>query len=280
MQERISGSAIVVFDIDGVIRDVGGSYRRALVDTVQHFTQGAYSPSMADIDQLKAEGFWNNDWEASREMVYRHYESVGIGRSQVNLNYEELVGFFQKRYRGPDPNHWTGYICQEPLLIGSDFLDELTQADIAWGFFSGATRGSASYVLERRLGLQGPVLIAMEDAPGKPDPTGLVETVQLLEERNAVVGRSQDASISHPGGVAAPLPVIYAGDTAADMQTVRNVRQSHPSRRWIGAGILPPHAQHSTEYAETYANHLLEAGADVVLKSVTHLTPEKILQLI
>jgi len=30
--------------------------------------------------------------------------------------------------------------------------------------FSGATRASAAYVLERRLGLQSPVLIAMEDA--------------------------------------------------------------------------------------------------------------------
>jgi HAD superfamily phosphatase len=281
MQERISGSAIVVFDIDGVIRDVGGSYRRALVDTVLYFTEGAYAPSMTDIDDLKAEGLWNNDWEASREMVYRYYEATGIERSQLNLNYEELVAFFQERYRGPDPSHWTGYICQEPLLLSGDFLDTLTQADIAWGFFSGATRGSAQYVLERRLALKAPVLIAMEDAPGKPDPTGLVETVQLLEERNSVVGQPQNALINPPAEpIDTPLPVIYAGDTAADMQTVRNARQSHPSRRWIGAGILPPHAQQSVDYAETYAAHLKQAGADVVLTSVTHLTPEKIFQLI
>ena len=34
---------IIVFDIDGVIRDVSGSYRRALADTVEYFTNNALS---------------------------------------------------------------------------------------------------------------------------------------------------------------------------------------------------------------------------------------------
>ncbi|MBO3464500.1 TIGR01548 family HAD-type hydrolase, partial [Aetokthonos hydrillicola CCALA 1050] len=66
---------IVVFDIDGVVRDVGGSYRRALADTVQHFTDHAYRPTSEDIDQLKSEGTWNNDWEASQELIYRYFET-------------------------------------------------------------------------------------------------------------------------------------------------------------------------------------------------------------
>ncbi len=59
--------AIAVFDIDGVVRDVSGSYRRAIADTVEHFTAEAYRPTQADIDLLKSEGIWNNDWEASQE---------------------------------------------------------------------------------------------------------------------------------------------------------------------------------------------------------------------
>ena len=39
-------NAIVVFDIDGVVRDVGGSYRRAICDTVEKFTEGLYRPTM------------------------------------------------------------------------------------------------------------------------------------------------------------------------------------------------------------------------------------------
>ncbi|HEY9622523.1 MAG TPA: TIGR01548 family HAD-type hydrolase, partial [Crinalium sp.] len=155
---QIINSAMVIFDIDGVVRDVGGSYRRALADTVEKFTEGAYRPSVEDVDRLKGEGLWNNDWEASREMVYRHYEGMGRSRDDLNLDYQELVAFFQSRYRGPDPHHWTGYICHEPLLMEAAYLDQLTKAGIPWGFFSGATRGSASYVLEKRLGLQTPVL--------------------------------------------------------------------------------------------------------------------------
>jgi len=140
--------SIVIFDIDGVIRDVGGSYRRALADTVEQFTGGAYRPTAADIDVLKTEGRWNNDWEASRELVYRHYEAQGQDRhrstssqSQQALDYEKLVAFFQSRYRGTDPQNWNGYICDEPLLVRSSYLDSLTEAAIGWGFFSGATRG-------------------------------------------------------------------------------------------------------------------------------------------
>lgn len=257
--------AIAVFDIDGVIRDVGNSYRRALADTVEHFTGAAYRPSMSDIDTLKGEGIWNNDWEGSRELIYRYYESQGKNRADVGLNYDEMVAFFQSRYRGPDPIHWTGYICDEPLLMSPQYLNSLTLGGYSWGFFSGATRGSATYVLEKRLGLPSPVLVAMEDAPDKPDPTGLLNTVQQLEQRH---------------GLPHTLPVIYAGDTVADMQTLVRARQQVPSRQWIGVGILPPHAQQTPEYAAAYENQLKQAGAAMVLSNVTQLTPEQIQDLV
>lgn len=72
--------AIAVFDIDGVIRDVGQSYRRALADTVEALTDGQFRPTMADIDAIKAEGSWNNDWLASQEFVYRFWENQGRSR--------------------------------------------------------------------------------------------------------------------------------------------------------------------------------------------------------
>ncbi|MBD2462796.1 TIGR01548 family HAD-type hydrolase [Oscillatoria sp. FACHB-1407] len=261
--EQKTASAIVVFDIDGVIRDVGGSYRRALADTVEHYTGGVYRPSMKDIDTLKGEGVWNNDWEASRELIYRYFEGQGGDRTQLNYDYQEIVAFFQSRYRGPDPVHWTGYICDEPLLLQPSYLEGLTQAQIRWGFFSGATRGSATYVLEKRLGLRSPVLVAMEDAPGKPDPTGLFDVIQQLEPHSGTLS-----------------PVIYVGDTVADMQTVEHARQQEPSRQWIGVGILPPHAQTTPEYATAYSLQLQQAGGAIVLKSVEELIPTVIQTLL
>jgi len=260
-----NSSAIVVFDIDGVVRDVGGSYRRALADTVEHFTGGAYRPSSIEIDDLKAEGIWNNDWEGSQELVYRYFEAQGQERSQIALDYDILVAFFQSRYRGSNPENWTGYICTEPLLLEPRYLENLTAAGILWGFFSGATRGSATYVLEQRLGLQSPVLLAMEDAPGKPDPTGLVATIEQIKQRYPVVGE---------------IPVIYVGDTVADMYTIEKAKALYPEGCWIGVGILPPHVQETGERRNAYEEILKEAGAVVVFSNVEQLNADQIQRLV
>ncbi|MGQ4648999.1 TIGR01548 family HAD-type hydrolase [Lyngbya aestuarii] len=257
--------ALVVFDIDGVVRDVAGSYRRAIIDSVEHFTDGLYRPSMVEIDQLKSEGIWNNDWDASQELIYRYFETQGKVRTQVPLEYESLIAFFNSRYRGSDPENWTGYICNEPLLLQPSYLETLRSAGIPWGFFSGATRDEAKYALEKRLGLQTPVIIAMEDAPGKPDPTGLLTTVEQLEQRHQV---------------GAKLPVIYAGDTVADMYTVEKARNLHPQRHWIGVGILPPHVQQTPERSKAYAQTLKTAGATVVLANIEQLNLQQIQQLV
>jgi HAD superfamily phosphatase len=251
-------SAIVIFDIDGVIRDVGGSYRRALADTVAEFTNGGYRPTAADIDTLKIEGIWNNDWEASQELIYRYFEQQGQDRTAVRLDYGRIVAYFQTKYRGTDPVNWNGYICDEPLLATPEYFATLTAANMPWGFFSGATQGSASYVLERRLGLTAPILVAMEDAPGKPDPQGLLMTVEKL--------RATYENIHE-------LPIVYVGDTVADMYTVVKARLAKPDRQFTAVGILPPHIQGDVDRVQAYTATLIQAGANFVIASVLELTP-------
>jgi HAD superfamily phosphatase len=258
----MSLKAIAVFDIDGVIRDVSGSYRRALADTVEQFTDGKFRPTPEDIDTLKAEGQWNNDWEASQEFIYRYFEQQSKPRSDVALDFDAIVDFFQRRYRGPvleDPTQWTGYISQEPLLVQKFYFEQLTQNDIAWGFFSGATRGSAAFILEHRIGLQSPPLVAMYDAPGKPDPTGFFYVADQLNAAKVDV------------------PVLYVGDTVADMQTVQQAQQKRPDGRWVGVGILPPHVVAAgATYAHQYGDRLKAAGASIVLPTVNQLTAAQI----
>ncbi|MGB3767163.1 MAG: TIGR01548 family HAD-type hydrolase [Phormidesmis sp.] len=258
--------AIAVFDIDGVVRDVGGSYRRAIADTVEHYTQGHYRPTVEDIDRLKSEGVWNNDWKASEVMVYRYFEQQGSPKPSIS--YEEVVDYFQRQYRGPDtedPDQWTGYIANEPLLMDQQYLRSLFQSGIPYAFFSGATQGSANFVLQRRIGLTAPILVAMEDAPSKPDPTGLMMAVQQVE--------AQQPS-------AKKLPVLYAGDTAADMKTITAAQSQYPDRQWLAIGILPPHAQLNADYQAEYAEKLRAAGATTVLKSVQQLNAELTSQLL
>lgn len=253
--------AIVIFDIDGVIRDVGNSYRRAIADTVEEFTNGGWRPTMENLDNLKSEGIWNNDWEASQELAYRYFEAQDKTRKEVNLDYEKIVDFFQERYRGRHPELFDGYIADEPLLVSSDYFELLASNQIAYGFFSGATRGSAEFTLKHRLKLDNPVLVAMEDAPSKPDPKGMFNVI-------AQVGANPDA------------PVFYLGDTVADMHTIARAKEQYSARNWIAVGILPPHVQNSQTRQADYAQKLMEAGAEVVLSNAKNLDLQMIAELI
>lgn len=257
--------AIIIFDIDGVIRDVGNSYRKAIADTVEHFTDGAWRPTMEDLDHLKSEGIWNNDWEASQELIYRYFEAMDKNRDQVALSYDRLVQFFQERYRGKHPELFDGYIANEPLLASPDYFQQLQENQLHYGFFSGATRGSAEFVLKHRLKLDNPVLVAMEDAPSKPDPTGMFAAIAQL---------ATTADDSHYP------PVFYLGDTVADMYTVTKAKEQQPERNWLAIGILPPHVQTTAIRQADYAQKLMAAGAEVVLSNVEKLNRQLVDELI
>jgi HAD superfamily phosphatase len=129
----------------------------------------------------------------------------------------------------------------------------------------GATRAEALYVLQGKLGMDQPALVAMEDAPGKPDPTGLLQvTQQLIQQHQANE----------------TTPVIYLGDTVADLYTVEKAQQQQPQRTWIGVGVLPPHVQTTEQRRQAYGSNLQQAGAKLVLNNIEALTPTQINGLI
>jgi HAD superfamily phosphatase len=264
-------NAILLFDIDGVIRNVSGSYRRAIQATVRHFS--GWTPRTDAIDRLKGEGLWNNDWEASLELVRRHQEGNTSGDGPpgaggVVPSLEEVTAIFSDFYFGGDPAgppaQWNGFIREEPLLVDRAFFLDLDAAGMAWGFVSGAEAPSARFLLEERLGLRHPPLVAMEDAPQKPDPTGLL----ALAERLA-------AQWGQALGAGAP-PVAYVGDTVADVETVRRARLEHPQQRFLSLAVAPPHL-HAPEQApqrQDYELQLLRAGADHLLTSTASLSQD------
>ena len=253
--------AILIFDIDGVIRDVGNSYRKAIADTVEKFTNGGWRPTMEDLDNLKSEGIWNNDWDASQELTYRYFEAMDKPREEVNLNYDTIVEYFQERYRGKHPELFDGYIADEPLLVTPKYFQELQANGVEYGFFSGATRGSAEFILKHRLKLDNPVLVAMEDAPSKPDPSGMFQAIAQIESTKNIAA-------------------FYLGDTVADMYTVVKAREQKPERKWIAVGILPPHVQTTQTRKEDYAQKLLAAGAEIVLSNIEKLDLDLIDELL
>ena len=152
--------------------------------------------------------------------------------------------------------------------LKTGFFDALDEAGIAWGFVSGAEPPSARYVLQQRLGLSDPPLIAMGDAPDKPDPTGLLRLAHQL---------------AGPLGAEAP-PVAYLGDTVADVQTVVQARQQLPEQRFLALAVAPPHLQASgnEQRRHRYEEHLRQAGADAVIAATDQVLRclEQVLQAV
>ena len=249
---------LILFDIDGVVRSVEHSYRLSLKKTVYKFT--GWEPSYIDIDNAKNEGIWNNDWDLSLEFIKRF-------KKKGNLNLEiptreEIVKCFEKFYFGGDPNkdskYWSGFITNEELLVDKKFFDLLESKGIIWGFLSGAEFASATFVLEKRLGLKSPPLISMGDAPDKPDPKGFINlSKKLLGDK---LGSSN-------------IPIAYVGDTIADINTVLNAKKEIPSQKFISIGIAPPHLHSKSRLNErhSYEKNLQDAGADLILNSINDL---------
>ncbi len=265
-------TGLLLFDIDGVVRDVGGSYRRAIQETVAHFC--TERPEIESIDALKAEGCWNNDWDASLEILRRHHNQHKPDWPLPSRS--ELVNVFSSFYFGGDPDgdphQWKGFICDEPLLVDKAFFEGLNQQGWGWGFVSGAEPPSARFVLEQRLGLDTPPLIAMGDAPDKPDPTGLIQlTDQLLSAGSKQHHNSDQHNRSDHHNNHANQTVAYLGDTVADVMTVMAARHRRPDLNWLSLAVAPPHLWDRGDARTTYEARLRQAGADMILSSTTSL---------
>lgn len=249
---------------------MSGSYRRAIVETVHHYS--GWRPDPALIDALKGEGRWNNDWEASLELLRRwaaadpRDETFGAGqprpmdRSQALPSLPELAEVFGGFYFGGDPEGdpagWRGFIGAEPLLVDGAFFTALAARGITYGFVSGAEPPSVRFVLQKRLALQDPAAIAMGEAPDKPDPTGLLRLAERL------------CSQQDPGGLGPQAtPVAYLGDTVADVSTVLRARGQRPDQRFWSLAVAPPHLHAPEQQASRalYEQKLLAAGADRIL---------------
>ncbi len=249
---------LILFDIDGVIRNVSNSYRLAVQKTVYEFCN--WKPSAKEIDTLKNEGIWNNDWDLSLELIKRYFHANKINKKTPSR--KDIVHIFEKLYFGTNPQenpiNWTGYINNEEILVDKNLFSELSLNGVKWGFVSGAEPASAKFVLENKLELLNPPLIAMGDAPDKPNPKGLILLAQRLTDNALQQG--------------AP-PIAYLGDTIADIRTVLNAREKMPNQKFISIGVAPPHlhTKSLTKERRVYEANLKKEGADYLINSVNDI---------
>ena len=227
---------------------------RQIKETVAKFC--FWKPTLKDIDSLKGEGNWNNDWDVSMELIKRHIHSNKL--SIQSPSKTKLRSTFDDLYFGgsskEDPCKWTGFIKNETQLVDKQIFEEIENQKLGWGFVSGAERASAKFILESRIGLKNPPLIAMGEAPEKPDPTGIIRLSEQL--------------LSQPLGLNSP-PIAYLGDTVADVLTIQRASKKIPSQKFISLAIAPPHLhnEQSLDSRLQYERQLKEAGANEILNS-------------
>jgi histidinol-phosphate aminotransferase len=187
----------LLLDLDGVLADVGRSYRAAIVATARAF---GVDLTTDDIARAKAAGDANNDWILTHRLLTER---------GVVASLDEVTRRFQAIYLGDAQT--PGLRETETLIPGRDLLERLS-ARARLGIVTGRPRDEAAWFLERA-GVADlfPVVVAMEDAPAKPAPDPIRLAMERLGATAAwMVGDTPDdlraarAAGALPVGIPAP----------------------------------------------------------------------------
>jgi HAD superfamily phosphatase len=180
---------LIVFDVDGVLVDVRGSFHRSTIQTVRHFT--GKRVTLEQIHQWKAKGGFNDDWKLSTAWI----RSLG-----GHATYEEVKLQFMKFYWG---NGSDGNVIRERWLVPVGQLTRWSRkAELA--LFTGRTQRELNHTLRRFAAAKlFRNVVTMDDIEKlKPHPDGL---------KRILAGRD-------------PATPLYLGDNVDDALAARRAR--------------------------------------------------------
>ena len=175
---------IIVFDVDGVLVDVRGSYHRTVLETVRHFT--GKRVTRLELLRWKSQSGFNDDWKLSTAWV----QSLG-----GKFEYEEVKSKFLDLYWGQNSE---GYVAQEKWLLPRSSLRRLAaRSELA--LFTGRVHREVDYTLDRhRLREFFHAIVTVEDVEQpKPDPEGLLKILAGRDPSTAIyLGDNVDDAIA------------------------------------------------------------------------------------
>ena len=172
---------IIIFDVDGVLVDVRGSFHATVLETVRFFTKKRVT--RAELHRWKNRSGFNDDWKLSTAWV----KSLG-----GKFEYDEVKRKFVELYWGENGK---GNVAREKWLLPRASLRRLAnRAELA--LFTGRVRFEVDYTLDRcRVREFFRQIITVEDVQRpKPDPEGLLK---ILKRRD-------------------PVKALYLGDNVDD----------------------------------------------------------------
>lgn len=197
----------LLLDVDGVIADVSGSYRQAILDTAASF---GVPLTRDDVSEAKAEGDANNDWILTRRL---------LARAGVDAPLDEVTARFERLYQGTEAV--PGLKARERLLLDADTLARWA-ADRPIAAVTGRPRADAAWFLGHHgVAASFRTAVCMEDGPAKPDPAPVHEALHRLGVARAwMVGDTvDDVRAARAAGVV-PVGVVAPGEDRRAVEPV------------------------------------------------------------
>ena len=151
---------ILIFDVDGVLVDVRGTYWRSALETVRYLT--GKRVTYAELHKWKSKPGFNDDWSMVSAWV------TALGKP---ISYDEARLAFEKFYWGSDGT--LGNVRNEKILVSPRQIEKWAQ-QYELNLFTGRTRQEFSFTFERWPATKYfRTVITMDDAKKKPHPEGL-----------------------------------------------------------------------------------------------------------
>ncbi len=191
----------LLFDLDGVLADVSGSYRRAIIETCASF---GVEVTPEQITAAKAEGNANNDWALSQRL---------LARKGVERGLDEVTAAFERIYQGTEEK--PGLRATETLLCDVRVLKRLALR-LPLAIVTGRPRADAMrFLAEKGVLPLFRTLVCMEDAALKPMPDPALKALRRLSVRSAwMIGDTVDDVRCARGAGVVPLGVVQPGEAA------------------------------------------------------------------
>ena len=213
---------ILIFDVDGVLVDVSGTYWRSALETVRYLT--GKRVTYAELHKWKSKPGFNDDWSMVAAWV------TALGKP---LSYDEARVAFERFYWGGDGK--LGNVRNEKILVSPRQIEKWAQR-FELNLFTGRTRQELSYTSERWPATKYfRTIVTMDDAPKKPRPDGLRIILDGRDPATALYlgDNIDDALAAREAGV--PFLAIIARDE-------HRYRERAARFRELGALALLPRA--------------------------------------
>jgi len=197
---------LIIFDVDGVLVDVRGSFHRSTIQTVRHFT--GKRVTISGIQQWKSKSGFNDDWKLSTAWTRQ------LGGS---AEYEEVKAQFMKFYWGDGK---TGNVLREEWLVPVRKL-KMWAAHHELALFTGRTRKELTHTLDRlKVAKFFDRIVTMDDINRlKPHPDGLIRILNGRDPSTAVyLGDNIDDALASQRARVPFLGVLPRGSRARQLR--------------------------------------------------------------